>query len=264
MPARWSCSTRSAPGLIRPRARRSGDGRRRATARAWAPGSPPRRTTPSSRLRPSTRGVTNASVEFDVRTLRPDVPARHRAARARSQAFAIAQRLGLPEAVLADARRRLSAEHVIHGGDAGRRSQRAERERGEALERAAPGGARAAAAERERARSGVSTGPQGGGAILGDARRAADELLARAEREVAEVRREVTRQRNLAAAAGQRRRRASSFDRCRAARRCARGAADRAADPGRPAMADPTGRSAARRALRPQPHPGQRAAASPR
>lgn len=34
--------------------------------------------------------------------------------------------------------------------------------------------------------------------MLADARRAADELVARAEREVAEVRREVTRQRNLA------------------------------------------------------------------
>ena len=52
----------------------------------------------------TTPARTNASVEFDLETLVADVPADDRAARAASQAFAIAERLGLPEAIVADAR----------------------------------------------------------------------------------------------------------------------------------------------------------------
>ena len=99
-----------------------------AGGHGWRP--PP--TTPSSRRSPrSTQLVSNASVAFDVATLRPTyrleigLPGK-------SQAFAIAERLGLPEPILDDARSRLAAEHVTMeetlaalGGSAGRTSGRA-------------------------------------------------------------------------------------------------------------------------------------------
>jgi DNA mismatch repair protein MutS2 len=139
--------------------------------------------------------VTNASVEFDVATLRPTyrlsigLPGK-------SQAFAIAQRLGLPQDVLEDARQRLSAEHLSLEETLAA-IQRAEVARGEEL--AAAREERAAATqERERARGGVSRARREAAELLTDARRAADEMLARAERDVAELRREVNRQGNVA------------------------------------------------------------------
>jgi DNA mismatch repair protein MutS2 len=138
--------------------------------------------------------VTNASVEFDVKTLRPTyrleigLPGK-------SQAFAIAQRLGLQESVLADARERVSAEHATLEQTLAA-VERAQAERTEELERARAE-RDAALAERERARAGMSRARREAGEILADARRAADDLLARAEREVADTRRELTRQRNL-------------------------------------------------------------------
>lgn len=138
--------------------------------------------------------VTNASVEFDVKTLRPTyrleigLPGK-------SQAFAIAQRLGLPESVLADARERVSAEHATLEQTLAA-VERAQAERTEELERARAE-RDAALAERERARAGMSRARHEAGEILAEARRAADDLLARAEREVADTRRELTRQRNL-------------------------------------------------------------------
>jgi DNA mismatch repair protein MutS2 len=143
--------------------------------------------------------VTNASVAFDVKTLRPTyrleigLPGK-------SQAFAIAERLGLSAEILADARSRLAAEHVTMEETlaAIARAQEARAMELEAarLERTA------AATEHERARTGVSRARREAAEILVDARKAADEMLARAEREVAEVRRELTRQRNLAGARG--------------------------------------------------------------
>ena len=144
-------------------------------------------------------GVTNAAVEFDVRTLRPTyrltigLPGK-------SQAFAIAERLGLPEPILADARTRISAEVASMEATLAR-IEEAESQRTEALERARAAEA-SAADERERARSGMSRARREAGEILAEARRGADEMLARAEREVAELRREMTRQRNLGAARG--------------------------------------------------------------
>lgn len=139
--------------------------------------------------------VSNASVAFDVKTLRPTyrleigLPGK-------SQAFAIAERLGLPEPILADARSRLAAEHVTMEETLAAIARAQEAREAELAE--AEAARSQASADRERARSGVGRARQEAGAILADARRAADDLLARAEREVAEVRRELTRQRNVA------------------------------------------------------------------
>ena len=144
-------------------------------------------------------GVSNAAVEFDVATLRPTyrltigLPGK-------SQAFAIAERLGLPAEILADARERISTEHATMEETLAAIA-RAQEEQAAALEEAS--GERAqAAAERERAETGVARARREAGEILSDARRAADDLLARAEREVAEVRRELARQRNIAGGRG--------------------------------------------------------------
>jgi DNA mismatch repair protein MutS2 len=138
--------------------------------------------------------VTNASVAFEVATLRPTyrleigLPGK-------SQAFAIAQRLGLPAEILADARSRLAAEHVSMEETLAAIA-RAQDERTAELEQARLE-REAAEADRERAGAGVSRARNEAAQMLADARRAADELLSRAEREVEEVRRELTRQRNL-------------------------------------------------------------------
>jgi DNA mismatch repair protein MutS2 len=139
-------------------------------------------------------GVTNAAVEFDVATLRPTyrlttgLPGK-------SQAFAIAERLGLPAEVLADARVRISAEHATMEETLAAIS-RAQVDQEAALE-AARNERAAASDERSLARTGVSRARREAAQILADARRAADALLARAEREVGDTRRELTRQRNL-------------------------------------------------------------------
>jgi DNA mismatch repair protein MutS2 len=144
-------------------------------------------------------GVSNAAVEFDVTTLRPTyrltigLPGK-------SQAFAIAERLGLPGEILDDARRRISAEHASMEETLAAIS-RAQEAQAAALE-AASSERTAAEDERELARTGVARARREAAEILSDARRAADDLLARTEREVADVRRELTRQRNLAAGRG--------------------------------------------------------------
>jgi DNA mismatch repair protein MutS2 len=139
-------------------------------------------------------GVSNAAVEFDVRTLRPTyrltigLPGK-------SQAFAIAERLGLAADILADARGRISAQHASMEETlaAIARAQEAQAEALAAAEREQA----AAAAERELASGGVARARDEAARMLAEARRAADELVSRAEREVAELRREVTRVRNV-------------------------------------------------------------------
>ena len=143
--------------------------------------------------------VTNAAVAFDVATLRPTyrleigLPGK-------SQAFAIAERLGLPADILSDARSRLTASHVSMEETLAAIA-RAGVERSAELEEA-QAERRSASQDRELAKTGVARARREAAEILADARRAADELLARAEREVADVRRELTRQRNLRPARG--------------------------------------------------------------
>ncbi|MDP9273607.1 MAG: endonuclease MutS2 [Chloroflexota bacterium] len=138
--------------------------------------------------------VTNASVEFDVATLRPTY---HLAIGlpGKSQAFAIAERLGLPADVLEGARERLSVEHVSMEETLAT-IQRTEAERAVELARAREE-REDAGAERERARGGMARVRREAAQMLADARRVADDLLARAEREVLDLRREMTRQRNI-------------------------------------------------------------------
>jgi DNA mismatch repair protein MutS2 len=120
--------------------------------------------------------VTNASVEFDVRTLRPTyrleigLPGK-------SQAFAIAQRLGLPDDVLATARGHVSAEHASLEQTLAA-IQRTEAERAEELE-LARAERDAATGERDRARAGMTRARREAGEILAEARAAFDELARR-------------------------------------------------------------------------------------
>ena len=131
-------------------------------------------------------GVTNAAVEFDVATLRPTYHLSIGLPGA-SQAFAIAERLGLAPEVLAVARERISSTHASLEETLAA-IRRAESERAEALATASEE-RHAARAERERAEVGTDRARREAARILLEARRAADSLLAAAEREVAEARR---------------------------------------------------------------------------
>lgn len=144
-------------------------------------------------------GLTNAAVEFDVATLRPTYHLSIGLPGA-SQAFAIAERLGLAPEVLAQAREHVSGTHASLEETLAA-IRRAESERVEALAVASEE-RRAAVTERERAKSGTDQARREAARILADARHAADAVLAEAEREVAEVRREVQHETRRRSSAG--------------------------------------------------------------
>jgi len=133
----------------------------------------------------TTPGVVNAACEFDVETLRPTyrlligVPGK-------SNAFAIAARLGLPEAVINDAKRRvdqdsLAFEEVLVKLDTQRQKMEREREEtGQLLRSAKADRERAAVFRREveeaRAKA-RELAKREAEELLADARRASDEVF---------------------------------------------------------------------------------------
>jgi DNA mismatch repair protein MutS2 len=170
--------------------------------------------------------VSNASVEFDVGTLRPTyrltigLPGK-------SQAFAIAERLGLPAPILADARERISSEHASMEETLAAIA-RAEAAQAQALE-AAQRDRAVAGEELERARAGTREARRQAGEVLAEARRSADAMIARAEREVAELRRDVARQRSAAGDQGAGARATQAYDELR--RRAARARSEASRQP---------------------------------
>jgi DNA mismatch repair protein MutS2 len=169
-------------------------------------------------------GVTNAAVEFDVTTLRPTyrltigLPGK-------SQAFAIAERLGLPADILGDARTRISAEHASMEETLAAIARAQEAQVAE-LD-AARADRTSAGKERTLAKEGVARARREAAQLLAEARRSADDLVARAEREVADLQRELTRQRNLAG--GRTGAKAEAFDEMR--RRAAQVRSEAAPEP---------------------------------
>ena len=115
--ARSSCSTSSAPGPTRPRARRWP---RRCSTTSSGPARSSRRrpTTPSSRPTP-TRPPARATPRSSSTSRRSSPTYRLTIGLpGGSQAFAIAERLGLPDDIVDDARSRLTESAAVVRGDA--------------------------------------------------------------------------------------------------------------------------------------------------
>ena len=135
-------------------------------------------------------GVTNAAVEFDVATLAPTYHLSIGLPGA-SQAFAIAERLGLAPEVLALARGQVPSTHASLEETLAA-IRRTEAERSDALASAAEE-RQAASAEREKAAAGTQQARREAARILAEATAAAEAIVAEAEHEAREVRRTAPR-----------------------------------------------------------------------
>ena len=253
---RWCCSTSSAPGPTRPEgaALRGPSSTTSHRRRAIVP------TTHLGELKTYafTRPGRERGGRVRRRTAAADLPPDDRPAGRATPSPSPNGSACRPEVLRA--RDRISADHASARGDAGRaRSRRPGRQQASATRGEHSAERATAADEREARRANRACGPGRGreaaARLLAEARRrAADGIVARAEREVADLRREMTRQRNLAGEPARRDRGRASPPSSRQAAR-ARTGTELPPDPLFALDADPApeaGPAAARRPLRAQ------------
>lgn len=146
-----------------------------------------------------TKGVMNASCEFDVQTLRPTyrlltgIPGK-------SNAFAISGRLGIPQSIIDDAQSRISAENAGFGEMIGKLEQ--QRIENEQLELEAAKHFRQAEEDSKKALAALSEIERTRGEAIEAARREAAEIIMQARQASDEVMDEMRRAQKLSAKNG--------------------------------------------------------------